>query len=231
MATTDVLLPPHSLYRPSLSPRTPRFNADHSQEEPLLRSSSSPIFPHQPSASPDELAGEDGLKKERRYIHSFLNDVLDYTKRIPRPLLVLIATLLLLIAIIYNRDPDLFIKTSTSASPSSQVSIATPLGLQNNIDYSNYTDFPLSPKEYATECWKQHQLKMKHRSYWSTPESGIMDVPHSSSFHTCSSTITFQLDSDSGLLAQMALLAQAAALARAVRSISDHRPILTITIA
>lgn len=59
-----------------------------------------------------------------------------------------------------------------------------------------------------------HQSTMEHHSYWYAPEEGSMDVPHSSSSSTCRSTITYQLDSFTGLFAQLSLLAQVAALAR-----------------
>jgi hypothetical protein len=69
---------------------------------------------------------------------------------------------------------------------------------------------------------------MSHGKYWEPHEMGVMDVVHHDDKHdyklpegqrtaVCSSTITYMLDGQVGLLADLALMAQAAALAREVR--------------
>lgn len=54
--------------------------------------------------------------------------------------------------------------------------------------------------------------------YWEPPHGMVMDVEHMDDSAVCSSTITYMLDGNRGLLADLALIAQAAALAREVRT-------------
>ncbi|KZO94103.1 hypothetical protein CALVIDRAFT_539479 [Calocera viscosa TUFC12733] len=82
------------------------------------------------------------------------------------------------------------------------------------IDYSNYTSFPLTTMEYAAECWKLNQQPHKHGDYWSSGRHGVHDVIHSDSPDVCSSSITYMLDGEIGLAADLALIAQLAGLAR-----------------
>lgn len=91
------------------------------------------------------------------------------------------------------------------------------------IDYSNYTSFPLTPHQYAEECWSQLSYK-SHGGYWAeSHHGGTADVAtHKSDSDSryCSNSITYMLDgTSSGLVAELALLAQVAGLAREVRSL------------
>jgi len=82
------------------------------------------------------------------------------------------------------------------------------------ISYENYTEFPLTPKQYRAECRKMHRGEMKHMAYWTDL---MMDVPHpSSDSGVCKSTVTYMLGSEVGLMGDLALLAQVAALADSV---------------
>lgn len=89
------------------------------------------------------------------------------------------------------------------------------------IDYSNYTTFPLTPLQYAEECWKQFSKSgHAHGSYWQAGHHGVPDVAeHASDLDKkyCSSSITYMLDgTNSGLVAELAVIAQVAGLAREV---------------
>jgi len=86
------------------------------------------------------------------------------------------------------------------------------------ISYENYTEFPLTPKQYRAECRKMHRGGMRHMAYWTDL---LVDVPHPSSASgpdsgVCKSTVTYMLGSEVGLMGDLALLAQAAALADSV---------------
>lgn len=82
------------------------------------------------------------------------------------------------------------------------------------ISYENYTEFPLTAKQYRAECRKMHRGDMKHMGYWTDP---MTDVPHpSSASGVCKSTVTYMLGSEVGLMGDLALLAQVAALADSV---------------
>ena len=82
------------------------------------------------------------------------------------------------------------------------------------ISYENYTEFPLTPKQYREECRKVHD-GMRHMAYWTDMK---MDVPHPSNSGSgfCKSTVTYMLGSEVGLMGELALLAQIAALADSV---------------
>lgn len=82
------------------------------------------------------------------------------------------------------------------------------------ISYENYTEFPLTTKQYRAECRKMHRGEMRHMAYWTDL---MMDVPHpSSASGVCKSTVTYMLGSEVGLMGDLALLAQVAALADSV---------------
>ena len=86
------------------------------------------------------------------------------------------------------------------------------------ISYENYTEFPLTPKQYREECRKVHHGEMGHMAYWTDL---MIDVPHppldsGSDSGVCKSTVTYMLGSEVGLMGDLALLAQVAALADSV---------------
>ena len=84
------------------------------------------------------------------------------------------------------------------------------------ISYENYTHFPLHASEYRKECEKLNPGYMAHGNYWDARTMGPSDVEHKEAKDVCTSTITYMMDGDVGLFADLALLAQAAALARDV---------------
>jgi hypothetical protein len=105
----------------------------------------------------------------------------------------------------------------------------TGLDHEHTISYENYTDFPLTGMQYRAECQKLNHGFMSHGEFWGAPMHGLMDVPHVPSDRDygiplpegeltkiCSSTITYQLDGNVGLLSDLALMAQAAAFAQEV---------------
>ena len=84
------------------------------------------------------------------------------------------------------------------------------------ISYENYTEFPLTPKQYRAECRKMHHGEMRHMAYWTDM---AVDVPHPASGSdsgVCKSTITYMLGSEVGLMGDLGLLAQVASLADSV---------------
>jgi hypothetical protein len=85
------------------------------------------------------------------------------------------------------------------------------------ISYENYTEFPLTPKQYRAECRKIHT--------WGDEAYGVLDgyddgcsasFPFGSDSGVCKSTVTYMLGSEVGLMGDLALLAQVAALADSV---------------
>lgn len=84
------------------------------------------------------------------------------------------------------------------------------------IDYSKYTSFPLTPHQYAEECWVQFKHH-GHGAFWAAPHDGIADVAQhisDSDPKYCSTSVTYLLDgSSSGLVAELAVIAQVAQLA------------------
>jgi hypothetical protein len=217
MADTDVLISPRQPARSTLSPRTPRFKIDDSQEEPLLRTSD--LDATSASAHQQLSDDEDDRSKEKLRKSTYLQLTVEQVKRNPALLAVLVIGLLLLVTVASSYNPTSMIKNpSTSSLHQGQMPEITFPSPENTIDYSNYTTFPLNPLQYAAECWKLHQGLVRHMGYWTVPGKGFMDVPHRFFPTTCNSTITYQFDQYSGLFAQLALLAQVAALAREVRS-------------
>ncbi|KAF9453884.1 hypothetical protein P691DRAFT_812502 [Macrolepiota fuliginosa MF-IS2] len=88
---------------------------------------------------------------------------------------------------------------------------------------------PLHPSEYVAQCRELNQGFMTHGDYWDRPSmdmgssQGLEDeeavddtyrLPEGGRTAVCSKTITYLLDGEVGLLADLALIAQAAALAR-----------------
>jgi hypothetical protein len=208
--TADIHLLANPLARPGLSPRSPHFSSqlDESQGEPLLHSSGDATSPDQQSSLVED---EEGNRKEKPLKLPYLHISLDYVKRVTT--LLVIGLLLLLAVVAYNRNPEPLINSPLHQGERPEITSPSP---ENTIDYSSYISFPLTPLQYAAECWKLHQGLVQHMGYWVVPEKGIMDVSHKSFSRTCNSTITYQLDQYSGLFAQLALLAQVAALAREV---------------
>jgi hypothetical protein len=89
------------------------------------------------------------------------------------------------------------------------------------MSYENYTKFPLLGSEYLHECQKVMSGFMSHGEYWEQGHNHAgapMDVDHfdEPNDNICNSTITYMLDGNVGLAADLALMAQAAALAREV---------------
>lgn len=140
--------------------------------------------------------------------------------------------LFVMIILSFHR-PDVLQKYIAKTNSTSTSSVEAPGKLQNPmtgpsssksmiIDYSNYTYFPLEPMEYEEECYYlMNRGGMSHGDYWK-PMHGMenLDVPHEyppGEDGICSSTITYMLDGNVGLLYDLALLAQTAALAREVR--------------
>jgi hypothetical protein len=84
------------------------------------------------------------------------------------------------------------------------------------IDYSKYKSFPLTPHQYAEECWVQFKHH-GHGAFWDLPHDGIADVAEhisDSDSKYCSTSVTYLLDgSSSGLVAELAVIAQVAQLA------------------
>jgi hypothetical protein len=92
---------------------------------------------------------------------------------------------------------------------------------------------PLHPSEYVAQCRTLNEGFMAHGDYWDKP---LMDmashnvtgdeknIPENEDERVaiCSKTITYVLDGEVGLLADLALIAQAAALAREVNIVLLH---------
>lgn len=93
------------------------------------------------------------------------------------------------------------------------------------ISYSAYTSFPLTPHQYAEECWAQlNSSPHVHGSFWGPEHAhehhGTDVAVHKSDSDAryCSSSITYMLDGTSvGFTAELAVLAQVVGLAREVR--------------
>lgn len=92
-------------------------------------------------------------------------------------------------------------------------------------------EVPLHPSQYATQCGQMNKGFMSHGDYWDPPHMDNMGLdddldeelvddryklPEGGRTAVCSKTITYLLDGEVGLLADLALIAQAAALAREV---------------
>jgi hypothetical protein len=95
-------------------------------------------------------------------------------------------------------------------------------------------ELPAHPSEYVAQCRKLNNGFMSHGDYWGEPSpdmkmGSILDVeddddtvddkymlPEGGRTAVCSKTITYLLDGEVGLLADLALIAQVAALAREV---------------
>lgn len=93
------------------------------------------------------------------------------------------------------------------------------------VDYSKYTSFPLTPLQYAEQCWTEQRTMMEHGghghgAYWDPPPGniGAADVAnHSDDPRICTSSVTYLLDGETaGLVGELSVLAQVADLARQV---------------
>ncbi|KAG6817556.1 hypothetical protein H0H87_006933 [Tephrocybe sp. NHM501043] len=198
----------------------------HHQSVPLLASSASDSFPASQttgyrSRGDDHDAGRDGWDKEREGKRKLqMSKCLNYLPLVLGSLLA--AFLLFLIYVSYNRPEKLHkylgITPTNSTRPTHHNS-STAVDPHLLISYENYTSFPLRPSEYLAECLKLNKGYMSHGDYWQPHKMGVMDTPHhyeESGADICDSTVTYMLDGEVGLLADLALLAQVAALAREV---------------
>ncbi|KAG6911277.1 hypothetical protein DXG01_002116 [Tephrocybe rancida] len=214
---------------------------DQHQSVPLLSSSASDTFPinqttgyrsrgdDYDSTSSSRDKGREGKRKLQ--ISSLLS-----VSNIPLVLGSLLAGFLLfLIYTSYNRPEKLHKYLgispvgSTTPAPHNSSTAPDPHLL---ISYANYTTFPLRPSEYLAECSKLNKGYMSHGGYWKPHEMGIMDTAHADAKDNekvCGSTITYMLDGEVGLLADLALLAQVAALAREVATFSSVPPLVLKT--
>lgn len=178
--------------------------ADFSQHQraPLLTSSADDSFPHRRT----------GTKSKGGASKTSIN----WTAVLKHgPLVAGIATaIILLFMVLMSVDTPEQLHTYLHGSPTPFKNITHEI-----ISHDDYTYFPLSPTEYRDEC-ANYQAKMtKLRPYWWTPEEGSPDVLHDESEgmkNVCKSSITYQLDGEVGLAADLALIAQAAGLAREV---------------
>ena len=209
---------------------------DHDHEEPdeqqttaLLSSFANDNSPPSRDRNRVDESGM-GTRITRGKAKSVLGTVLS---RLPLIAGVLLAGLLLALAILSFRSPvalpRFFGVSVTNKMPSNPLKSdpPTPPPPHNVLSYENYTTFPLLPSEYRSECYKLHTGYMSHGDYWEADRTGILDVVHQNGKHdhqlpegqptaVCTSTITYMLDGEVGLLADLALMAQAAALAREV---------------
>ncbi|KIY69447.1 hypothetical protein CYLTODRAFT_442690 [Cylindrobasidium torrendii FP15055 ss-10] len=127
-----------------------------------------------------------------------------------------VAGFLLILAIVSFKNPGTLEWymgiNSLTAATTPAVSVA-PVDPALLISYENYTSFPLQGKEYVHECWKLTDSRMPMGKFW-VPMGDVKDTAHTVDSEVCNSTITYLLDGDRGLLADVALIAQVAALAR-----------------
>jgi hypothetical protein len=142
--------------------------------------------------------------------------------------------------------PPLADEPSAAAASTSNTPVATfsssppnhsghPVDSSELISYENYSVFPLTGEQYKHECNRIAGGFMSHGEYWSRPFHGPYDVLHAdenqgeneqTDYHPfegqktkiCARTLTYQLDGNVGLLADLALMSQAAALAEQVSS-------------
>lgn len=213
--------------------------ATESQQQavPLLTSSASESFPSEGYRSRgDDYREED---KNRRAGKLDFNTIME---RLPLVVGSLVAGFLLILVVFSYDRPEKLHKyfgakapgngTSSSESSAPAENTTSPIAPHNLISYVNYTKFPLLASEYRAECYKLNSGYMSHGKYWEPHEMGVMDVVHHDSKDdyrlpegqttaVCSSTITYMLDGEVGLIADLALMAQAAALAREVRLCSS----------
>lgn len=189
------------------------------QTAPLFSSSASDTFPLSRYRSRGDEAS--GNSRGR-----FLNTIFSWLPLIAG---VLLAGFLLVLVFISSKSPDILLRyfgvsvtNETSPIPfdSTESNLTTPSPSHDGLSYENYTKFPLLPSEYLAECYKLHAGYMSHGDYWEPHRMGVLDVHHDDQLAesqpptVCTSTITYMLDGEVGLLADLALMAQAAALAR-----------------
>lgn len=209
----------------------------HQQTVPLLTSSAGESFPSEGYRSRgDDYREED---KNRRAGKLDFNTIM---ARLPLVMGGLAAGFLLVLFVFSYDRPEKLHKyfgakapgngTSSPESSVPEENTTSPIAPHNLISYVNYTKFPLLATEYRAECYKLNSGYMSHGKYWEPHEMGVMDVAHhdrkddyrlpeGQTTAVCSSTITYMLDGEVGLVADLALMAQAAALAREVRLCSS----------
>ncbi|KAF5385381.1 hypothetical protein D9615_001072 [Tricholomella constricta] len=192
------------------------------QAVPLLSSSASDTFPTRGyrSRGDDHEPRSDWDKRDKGQLQSTV------LSRLPLAMGSLLGIFLLfLIYLSYNRPEKL--QKYLGILPANQTNLTAPVSAHQNttkgqdshlvISYANYTTFPLRPVEYLAECGKLNKGYMSHGKYWEPHDMGVMDVVHPKGEEhdgVCTSTITYMLGGEVGLLADLALLAQAAALSR-----------------
>ncbi|KAG6865105.1 hypothetical protein C0991_005066 [Blastosporella zonata] len=221
-----------------LSEITDEWQEQH-QSVPLLSSSASDSFPANQTTG-YRSRGDDydsgGSRRDKRGEKKRKLQMSTFIANLPLVLGSLLAAFLLfLIYVSYNRPEKLH--KYLGISPANSTSSTVPPIHDNSpavvdphllISYANYTTFPLRPSEFLTECGKLNKGYMSHGEYWQPHKMGVMDTPHpyvAGSEEVCGSTITYMLDGEVGLLADLALLAQIAALAREVTTFSPiHQP-------
>lgn len=206
------------------------YSALNHQSVPLLSSSASDSFPPEAHRSRRTEREEYGRDEMEEHVKSFMGwqkelDMKTIASRVPVVIGMMLAGLLLfLVMVAYSRPGELerYIgvdesRNSSSSSTFSNHSSNVVAHPELVISYENYTKFPLHPDEYRAECNKLNKGFMKHGSYWEPHAMGTMDVVHPDGDKSvCTSTITYMLSGQVGLLADLALMAQAAALAREV---------------
>lgn len=228
---------PHSGDNGSLTPRTPHsrtarleggfaklqvsdangfeddtFIGQH-QSEPLLASSSTGRFPGDPTSS-----------KTTGLVRSTREPVSPMTRVLLLFGIGVAGVLLLLIVLSFTRrdiiHQFLGLHIPVPSPSSTKASQHHPQTGAHAISYENYTKFPLLGTEYLKECQKQMSGFMHHGDYWEghSHDGVAVDVDHfdGPNDHICKSTVTYMLDGNVGLAADLALMAQAAALAREV---------------
>jgi hypothetical protein len=223
-------------------------NYRQQQTEPLLASSTSTTFPvtGYRSRGDDNDARRTESSRASPWSKSLTGRaVLSNT---PLILGLVVAGLLLSLVVVSFTRPDAlnnaigYTAQTSAITPTEDLELITPLAPQpsivdtippvgHEISYENYSTFPLTGKQYRHECSSLlSKMKHSHGAYWAVPQHGVMDVIHHddmTDYHlpegmptkVCSKTITYQLDGEVGLVADLALMAQAAAFAREVRTI------------
>jgi hypothetical protein len=230
-------------YDTPLTPRTPHSRAGHraeedftqieldtfaddeyknysqQQHEPLLHSAANDTFP-------------DGEENARVGALQKVLLMLDFARRhLGLALGCVVAILLLFLIYLALRRPDKLaeyigdkLSANTSSTPATNDLEFTPalvpgVDPADAISYANYTRFPLTSDEYRAECAKLTHNFEPSGGYWDA--QGKYDVLHKDTGkegEICSKTITYMLDGQVGLLADLALIAQAAGIAREVCS-------------
>lgn len=207
---------------------------------------SEPLLATRPSGFP--LSGIQSSRDDRDLIHWKDKGVLQLTfasvtKHIPLVIGIVVAFILFVMIVIAIRRPEVLLQviggtnvsvndppvvpySSSSQKVDTTMSAVPQPSDPDFITYDNYTKFPLLPTEYLAECNKLMSGFMHHGAYWADKQK---DVPHREQIDEhglpegfrnaiCSSTVTYMLSGEVGLLADLGLMSQIAALAREVRA-------------